>query len=182
MTDLLALLGIPAPRARPARARTRCADPSCGLPVYVDQLVFGYGRCCAEKRGLIVHRYRLPAGAQAGETLLDHLPKEARVEPFPQARIDVAGMTPAEAHAKILELARAMVPPVPGVLPFGADVVEAMAAAAAGLVAILERHAPEVDRASGPWCTHPNIGERWPCDDYRDAAAGFAVNLPAGDQ
>lgn len=186
MTDLLALLGIPSPRpGRPARARVRCANPECGRPVFVDQLVYGLGRCCAEKAGLVVHRYRLPAHTQVGETLLDHLPKEHHVDPYPQARIDVTGMTPNEAHAKILELARALVEPLPVVAAFPSEVTEALGATAAGLVAILERHAPSDTALRVTCCDHaPHFDrlEAWPCDDYRDAAAGFAVNLPGGDR
>lgn len=179
MTDLYALLGVPAPRpGRPARARTRCT--ACHRPVYVDQLVYGLGRCCAEKAGLIVVRYRFPHQHQTGETLLDHLPEEHHVDPFPTARVDVAGLDPFTAHAKIMELARAMLTPAPGLAPFPAEVVEAMTAAAQGLVDILERHAPHDDptevHCSEVW--HSMLA--WPCPDYRDAAAGFAVNLPAG--
>jgi hypothetical protein len=189
MTDLGDLLGLgPAP-PRPARARTRCGD--CHRPVYVDQLVYGLGRCCAERRGLIVHRYRLPASQQAGETLLDHLPTEDRVEPYPQPRIDVAGLDTAGAHAKIVEHARSMISDPTGEIAaaYPNGITAAADDAFRGLVGILERHAP-VERTKHPEQPHfcgacverpefdgPSAGD-WPCADYADAARGLATGLP----
>lgn len=179
--DLFA--GVPLPtRGRRARQRVPCGAEGCGRPVYVDQLVFGRGRCCAERAGLIVTRYRFPHQHQAGETLLDHLPTEgARVEPYPQIRIDVAGLDPADAHAKIVEHARSMIADPTGELAaaYPNGLTAATDDAFRGLVGILERHAPDVDRSSGPWCSHPNTGERWPCADYADASRGLATGLPA---
>ena len=222
MSDLLALLGelagapVPLPRA-PRRARTRCADPLCLRPVYVDQLVHGYGHCCAEKRGLIVRRHRLrhdPPGTGA-PTLFD---TEEPVEPFPQARIEVAGMTPADAHAAVLKHVREVAdtqnnPQVARL--FDPSVNAAATAQFDGLAAILERHAPaehsvKIDPRSGEPCEpmalyghgqpaettavlcagHLEIGAgrarygyaAWPCDDYRNAAAGFAIGLPEAAQ
>lgn len=183
MTDLLALLGVPVPRDRPARARVRCRNPECGRLVYVDQAVYGLGRCCAEKAGLIVIRYRFPHQHQVGETLLDHLPKEARVEPFPQARIDVAGLEPADAHRKIVEHARAMISDPTGEIAaaFPAGITAAADDAFRGLIGILERHAPDDIAERGIYCGDQPHLERltiWPCDDYRDAARGLATGLP----
>lgn len=192
MADLGDLLGLPPAPAGGGRARTRCADETCGRPVFVDQLVFGYGRCCAEKRGLVVHRYRLPAAQQAGETLFDHLPaKETSVEPFPQIRIDVTGLDPADAHRKIVEHARSMIADPSGEI--AAAYPDGMTAATddafRGLVAILERHAPvelSKDPAAPAFCgacvDRPAATDNvfaWPCADYRDAAAGLATGLPA---
>ena len=188
MTDLGDLLGLPPKPGRPARARTRCAD--CHRPVYVDQLVYGLGRCCAEKRGLIAHRYRLPAGQQAGETLLDQL-KETRMDPYPQIRIDVTGLTPETAHAKIVAHARSMISDPTGEI--AAAYPNGVTAVAddvfRGLVGILERHAP-VERTKHPEQPHfcgacverpefdgPSAGD-WPCPDYADAARGLATGLP----
>lgn len=189
MTDLGDLLGLPPPQA-PVRARTRCADPSCNLPVFVDQLVFGYGHCCAEKRGLIVHRYRLAARPQTGETLLDHLPEETRMEPFPQIRIDVTDLTPDAAHNKILEHARAMISDPSGEIAaaYPSGITAASDDAFRGLAGILERHDPRpgvlstgADDYSDARCSHCielETSVPWPCDDYRDAARGLATGLP----
>lgn len=91
---------------------------------------------------------------------------------------DLTGRRPAAQHrAVIAELDRI----VDGYrIAFGSE--EAFAASRAhqsiaGRRAILERHRPETDRSSGPWCAHPNTGERWPCPDYRDAAAGLVGGL-----
>lgn len=188
MTDLYALLGIPAPRpGRSARARTRCRD--CHRPVYVDQLVYGLGRCCAERAGLIVIRYRFPHQHQTGETLLDHLPKEARVEPFPQARIDVAGMDAPTAHAKIVAHAHTMISDPTGEIAaaFPHGITAAADDAFRGLAGILERHAPTNGalKPAGDY-SDARCGEihdleasvAWPCADYRDAARGLATGLP----
>lgn len=177
MSDLGDLLGLAPARRRP-RARTRCRD--CSRPVYVDQLVFGLGRCCAEKAGLIVRRYRLPAGQQAGETLLDYLPaKETRVEPFPQIRIDVAGLDAETAHRKIVEHARSMISDPTGEIAaaYPAGITAATDDAFRGLVGILERHAPHL--VAGEFTCDDHDGQPWPCLDYRDAARGLATGLPA---
>lgn len=183
VTDLGDLLGLgPAP-ARPSRARTRCAD--CHRPVYVDQLVCGLGRCCAERAGLIVRRYRIAAGPQAGETLLDHLPaKESGVEPYPQIRIDVTDLDPDTAHRKIVEHVRAQISDPTGEIaaayPHG--ITAACDDTFRGLVAILERHAPyTIVRGTRrvPICGGDGP---WPCPDYRDAAVGLATGLPVPGQ
>jgi hypothetical protein len=63
MTDLGDLLTLApdlfptAPRRRP---RLPCANPTCPRLVYVDRAIFGFGEDCAEARGLIPHRWRLP--------------------------------------------------------------------------------------------------------------------------
>lgn len=175
MTDLGQLLGLPPPQRR-IRARTRCR--ACHRPVYVDQLVAGLGHCCAAKAGLIVHRYRLAARPQNGPTLLDHLPEDT-VEPYPQVRVDVTGLDPADAHRKIVEHARSMVSP-PG-SAFPAEVLDAANDQWAGIVAILERHAPLDLAANGIRCSHCSADQApagWPCDDYRDACRGLATGLP----
>ena len=189
MTDLGDLLGLP-PKPAPGRARARCADPACGRPVYVDQMICGYGRCCAEKRGLIVHRYRLPARHQSGETLLDHLPaKESGVEPFPTTfRIDVSDLEPADAHRKILEHCRSMISDPTGEIAaaYPDGLTAATDDAFRGLVRLLERHAPTHPTYPSDCEHHYSLGAgtmyAWPCQDYRDAAAGLAVlaGLAAG--
>lgn len=176
--DLLA--GAEPARVPRSRGRVRCRD--CRHLVYVDQLVFGLGRCCAERAGLIVRRYRFPHQHQVGETLLDHLPEGAGVEPYPQIRIDVAGLDPATAHAKIVEHGRSMIADPSGEI--AAAYPHGMTAAAddafRGLVAILERHAPGLAIAVClcDHAPHTDALDAWPCDDYRDAAAGLATGLP----
>jgi hypothetical protein len=162
--------------------------------VFVDQLVYGFGRCCAEKRGLIIHRYRLAARPQAGETLLDHLPeKEDAVaahpapEPFLQVRIDVTGLDPEAAHRAIVEHAHAMISDPTG--EFAAAYPNGITAATddayRGLIGILERHAPLDLGANGIRCSRCPADAApagWPCPDYRDAARGLAAALPSGDR
>jgi hypothetical protein len=181
--DLFA--GVPLPtRGRRTRQRVPCGAEGCGRPVYVDQLVFGRGRCCAEKAGLLVVRYRFPHQHQQGPSLLDHLPEGARVEPYPNAhRIDVAGLAPDAAHTKIVEHARAMIADPSGEIaaayPHG--LTAATDAAFLGLIGILERHAPGLAtgyRLCGH-APHTEALDAWPCPDYRDAAAGLATGLPA---
>ncbi len=182
MTDLGDLLGLPP--ARPAyRPRARCADPTCGRLVFVDQLVFGFGWCCAAKRGLIVHRYRLPATIQTGATLFDHLPEEIPVlDPYPQVRIDVTGLTPVDAHRKIVEHARSMITDAArAAVVFPPGVLEAVNDQWSGVIAVLERHAPDDVPGRGIYCgDQPHLERltRWPCDDYRDVSRGLATGLP----
>lgn len=184
--DPAALLpGLTAVRPR-HRARARCADPDCGLLVYVDQLVFGYGRCCAEKRGLIIRRHRFAAAAQTGETLLDHLPEEHhRMEPYPQPRIDVTGLDPADAHRKIVDHARFMIGDPSGEIAaaYPNSITAAADDAFRGLIGILERHAPSGlnstgSTACGPCDESAGRPSGWPCDDYYNAARGLATGLP----
>jgi hypothetical protein len=186
VTQLDLLAGVPLPtRGRTTRARTRCAAEGCGRPVYVDQLVYGLGRCCAEKAGLIVIRHRFPHQRQQGESLLDHLPEGARVEPFPQIRIDVAGLPARDAHTKIVEHARSMIADPTGELAkaYPNGMTAATDDAFRGLVGILERHAPRSVVADAAVCDRDYVTgtgiTAWPCDDYRDAAAGLATGLPA---
>lgn len=154
--------------------------------MYVDRLVYGYGRCCAEKAGLVVHRYRLPAGTQTGPNLLDHLPEEPDVEPYPQIRIDVAGVSADTAHTTIVTHARSMICASDGTSPGSvpAEVIDAANDQWSGMAAILERHSPimavrvatgEPDGALCRYCTR----QGWPCPDYRDACRGLATGLPA---
>lgn len=98
------------------------------------------------------------------------------MEPFPEVRVDVVGLDPLIAHRKIMDNARVMfLPPAPGHrLP--SDVVEQVGAVGEGIIAILERHAPG---PHGLCASEDSVGERWPCDDYRDAARGLARGLPA---
>lgn len=178
--------GLP-PAQHQTRPRTRCADPLCHRPVYVDQLVAGFGRCCAENRGLIVIRHRIAARPQHGPTLLDQLPGRTLMEAFPQVRIDVTDLAPRAAHTKIVEHARSMISDPSGEIaaayPHG--ITAATDAAFRGLVDILERHAPMDYGTMGAGCQHhghPGAGEAWPCDDYRAAAAGLATGLPGADR
>jgi hypothetical protein len=183
--DLFAGVPLPA-RGRRARARTRCLD--CTRLVYVDQLVYGRGRCCAEKAGLLVVRYRFPHQHQQGPSLLDHLPEGAHVEPYPTSpRIDVAGLGPDAAHTKIVEHARAMISDPSGEIAaaYPNGITAATDDAFRGLANILERHAPDPDGCHR-FCsrcvaeaTRGPVPVPWPCPDYRDAAAGLATGLPA---
>lgn len=187
MTDLGDLLGLPPPQ-RPARARARCW--ACHHPVYVDQMVFGLGRCCAEKRGLLTRRWNLPAANPAdAPTLFDRPEDLMDLEPFPQPRIDVTHLNRPDAHARVLLFVRdiaedasaAMHAAAHGILP---EVAEAAAAQWAGIVRILERHAPDPD-GEHRFCSHcvaeaPRgaVPVAWPCTDYRDATTGLACGLP----
>lgn len=103
-------------------------------------------------------------------------------------------MTPAEQHTAVLEAAARQY--YAAVYQHCHDSLEALGSA--GRRRILERHAPEmVNRhgtitpvpqcetcagmchsRSGLACDEPVDG-LWPCDEYRDAAAGLGVDLPA---
>lgn len=69
MTDLGDLLGLPLIVERARRRQAPCRNPDCGRPVYVDRAVYGYGRCCADTLGLVVHRVRLGSAPQTGPDL-----------------------------------------------------------------------------------------------------------------
>ncbi len=180
--DLGDLLGLPPPTVRP-RARTRCR--ACNHLVYVDQLVHGMGRCCAEKRGLIVRRWRLATTNPTDAPTLFDRPEDL-MEPYPQPRIDVTGLPPEQAHTRIVAFVRelgneASLP----VAVFPAEVAEAAAAQWDGTGRVLARHAPRpavVFPLDAPH-TEPDVCRRccttWPCIDYRDVTAGVATGLPA---
>ena len=179
MTDLGDMLGLPAPPPRPARARIRCR--ACRHLVYADQAVFGMGRCCAERHGLIVRRWRLPTDPTPDTPALFDRPEDL-MDPYPQPRIDVAGLNPAAAHCRILSYVRTIAldsgTPMVGV---PAEVSEAAAAQWAGMLRIIERHAPQYPPTPGS-CAHRGCLDQdltWPCPDYRDATAGLAEGLPA---
>lgn len=156
--------------------------------MYVDQLVFGHGRCCAERRGLIVHRHRLAGAPQLGETLLDQLPEETTVDPYPQARIDVTGLAPDAAHTRIIEHAQAMISDPSGEVAaaYPTGITAAADDAFRGLIAILERHRPRRCTSCGSAPHVPAVHyvdnatgrHYWPSDDYRDAARGLATGIP----
>jgi hypothetical protein len=181
VTDLGDLLGLDLGAGRTARARIRCR--ACTHLVYVDQAIYGLGRCCAEKAGVVVRRWRLAHTEQAGDTLLDHLPKEIPVEPYPMTpRIDVTGDAPRDAHRRIVDHARVMLTDPTGehaaVLT---PVSVACDDAYRGLIAILERHAPDDVLERGIYCgdnPHLRASIMWPCEDYSDAARGLATGLP----
>jgi hypothetical protein len=105
------------------------------------------------------------------------------VESYPQVRIDVTGQPADVAHARIMDHARNAIvddPAIAGVFP------ESTTTAAndtfRGLIAILERHAPDHDTECSKPCVdtpgHDFEYVSWPCDDYRDAARGLATGLP----
>jgi hypothetical protein len=114
------------------------------------------------------------------------------VEPFPEVRVNVAGLDPRTAHGKIMDNARVMfLPPDPEHVPSTpADVVEQVGAIGEGIIAILERHTPRCGGHPRPWmqcapgvcsaeCERCGSGSEWPCDDFRDAARGLARGLPS---
>lgn len=76
------------PVSRPGRAEVfpcPVAVPTipcraCRTPTRVDRAVQGYGRDCAEKRGLITVTTRLRASVQDGPDLLDILAEEPEDE------------------------------------------------------------------------------------------------------
>jgi hypothetical protein len=119
------------------------------------------------------------------------------MNPPPTLRVDVTGLTPADAHAAILaNLDDIAAGPTPAT---GGDIAAAMAALFAGVRRIIERHAPTMTEAlpwrpstpqcetcaalchssSGILCEQPVDGP-WPCADYLDAAAMLATGLPTG--
>lgn len=89
---------------------------------------------------------------------------------------DVSGLDPEAQHAAVLaewQLADDLYAGVFGDAYQGSRAQQQLA----GRRRILDRHRPEVDRASGPWCLHPVTALRWPCPDYLDAAAGLVAGL-----
>lgn len=184
MTDLGDLLGLP-PARRPPRSRRPCRE--CYRPVYVDQMICGLGRCCAEQQGLIVRRWHLTAPDPTAPTLFDR-PEDITMEPFPQIRIDLAGLPAAEAHARILAHHDAMSTVNPFIAAVIPEAAEATQDHLRGQRNILARHAPrhavivpddwllDAPHAIPDVCQHH--ATTWPCDDYRDAAAGLATGLP----
>lgn len=142
------------------------------------------GRCCAEKRGLIVRRWRLTAtnptdAPRLFDSLEDLMAYESFPEPGPypeQLRIDVSGLPPADAHSDIVTAARAAIEADPEIIAkFPNGLTAVSNAHFNGLVRILERHFP-----TGDLCDHCTglYGKPWPCADYRDASAGLATGLP----
>ncbi len=105
------------------------------------------------------------------------------------ARIDALEAAAVTARWSWVDMRRVLVDAHPDGSPLQAPVVlvgvddEALiiwlrnsaAVVLAGRRRIVERHAPDLDPSSGPWCH--DAGHRWPCDDYRDAAADL---LPEG--
>ncbi|WP_431935829.1 hypothetical protein [Micromonospora sp. RP3T] len=73
MSDLGDLLGLPLAVERARRRRLPCRNPDCDRLVYADRAVYGYGRCCAETLGLVVHRVRVGSAPQTGPDLLAEL-------------------------------------------------------------------------------------------------------------
>lgn len=190
MTDLGDILGLPAARL-PARARVRCR--ACSHLVYADQLVFGMGRCCAEKHGLLVRRWRLASTNPAEALTLFDRPEDLMELDMQgtQPRVDVTGLNPAATHAKIVGHARIMIADESGEIAaeFPAGVTAATDDAFRGLIGILERHAPHTyaaDTSCVRCFNHAATGRdhliAWPCDDYRDAARGISTGLPEATQ
>lgn len=106
------------------------------------------------------------------------------IEPYPQLRVDVTGLDPAHAHSTILGHARVVLAPQSGPTVLDHETVDTLNALFAGVLRILERHAPDPD-GEYRFCTSCIAEARrgpvpvtWPCKDFYDAAASLTTGMP----